>query len=62
MQARRYKIYAIDNGVPVIDPTGFVHPDAVLIGDLVAGAGCYVGPCGNASYTSEVRGPEASDH
>jgi phenylacetic acid degradation protein len=36
--------YAIDAVVPVVDPTAFVHPTAVLIGDVVIGAGCYVGP------------------
>ncbi len=45
MRSRRYKTYAIDGVAPVIDPTAFVHPDAVLIGDVVVGAGCYVGPC-----------------
>jgi phenylacetic acid degradation protein len=45
MHSRRYKTYAIDGVVPVIDPAAFVHPDAVLIGDVVVGAGCYVGPC-----------------
>ena len=45
MHPRRYKTYAIDGVVPVIHPTAFVHPDAVLIGDVVVGAGCYVGPC-----------------
>jgi phenylacetic acid degradation protein len=45
MHSRRHKTYAIDGVVPVIDPTAFVHPDAVLIGDVVVGAGCYVGPC-----------------
>jgi phenylacetic acid degradation protein len=45
MHSRRYKTYAIDGVVPVIDPTAFVHPDAVLIGDAIVGAGCYVGPC-----------------
>ena len=44
MPSRRYKTYAIDGVVPVIHPTAFVHPDAVLIGDVVVGAGCYVGP------------------
>jgi phenylacetic acid degradation protein len=29
--------------IPVVDPTAFVHPTAVLIGDVVVGAGCYVG-------------------
>ncbi|HEY5719649.1 MAG TPA: transferase hexapeptide repeat family protein [Gammaproteobacteria bacterium] len=38
------KVYAIDGVVPVIDPSAFVHPDAVLIGDVIVGAGCYVGP------------------
>ena len=39
------KVYAIDGLVPVVDPTAFVHPSAVLIGDVIVGAGCYVGPC-----------------
>ena len=37
--------YAIDGIVPVVDPTAHVHPSAVLIGDVIVGAGCYVGPC-----------------
>lgn len=37
--------YAIDGVVPVVDPTAYVHPSAVLIGDVVVGPGCYVGPC-----------------
>lgn len=36
--------YAIDGVVPVVDPAAFVHPDAVLIGDVVVEAGCYIGP------------------
>jgi phenylacetic acid degradation protein len=36
--------YAIDGVIPVVDPTAFVHPTAVLIGDVVVGAGCYIGP------------------
>jgi phenylacetic acid degradation protein len=36
--------YAIDGVIPVVDPTAFVHPTAVLIGDVVIAAGCYVGP------------------
>jgi len=30
---------------PVVDATAFVHPTAVLIGDVIIGAGCLVGPC-----------------
>ncbi len=37
--------YAIDDVVPVVDPTAYVHPSAVLIGDVTVGPGCYVGPC-----------------
>jgi phenylacetic acid degradation protein len=37
--------YAIDDVVPVVDPSAFVHTTAVLIGDVIVGPGCYVGPC-----------------
>ena len=37
--------YAIDGVGPVVDPTAHVHPSAVLIGDVLVGPGCYVGPC-----------------
>jgi phenylacetic acid degradation protein len=36
--------YEIDGIRPVIDKTAFVHPTAVLIGDVIISAGCYVGP------------------
>ena len=39
------RVYAIDGIVPVVDPTAYVHPSAVLIGDVIVGPGCYVGPC-----------------
>lgn len=39
------RVYAIDGIVPVVDPTAYVHPSAVLIGDVIIGPGCYVGPC-----------------
>jgi phenylacetic acid degradation protein len=38
-------VYAIDGLVPVIHPSAFVHPSAVLIGDVIVGPDCYVGPC-----------------
>jgi len=37
-------VYSIDGVTPVVDPTAFVHPSAVLIGDVIVGPGCYVGP------------------
>ncbi len=36
--------YAIEDLIPAVDPTAYVHPTAVLIGDVVVGANCYVGP------------------
>ena len=39
------KVYAIDGLVPVVDPSAFVHPSAVLIGDVIVGARVYIGPC-----------------
>ncbi len=41
----KLKVYSLEGIVPVVDPTAFVHPSAVLIGDVVVGPGCYVGPC-----------------
>jgi len=36
--------YAIGGITPVVDRAAFVHTTAVLIGDVIIGAGCYVGP------------------
>ena len=36
--------YEIDGLKPVIHPTAYVHPDAVLIGDVIVGPHCYVAP------------------
>jgi phenylacetic acid degradation protein len=36
--------YEIDGIRPVVDPTAYVHPTAVLIGDVIIGPGCYVAP------------------
>ena len=45
-------IYSIDGIAPVVDPSAFVHPTAVLIGDVVVGESCYVGP--NASLRGDM--------
>jgi phenylacetic acid degradation protein len=39
------KVYAIDGVIPVVHPTAFVHPAAVLIGDVIIGPGSYIAPC-----------------
>ncbi|MDX1397462.1 MAG: phenylacetic acid degradation protein PaaY [Oceanospirillum sp.] len=38
------QVYSIDGIVPVVDPTAYVHPTAVLIGDVIVGPNCYIGP------------------
>ncbi len=38
------QVYSIDGITPVVDPTAFVHPTAVLIGDVIIGPHCYIGP------------------
>ncbi|MDQ2963013.1 MAG: phenylacetic acid degradation protein PaaY [Pseudomonadota bacterium] len=41
---RKVKVWSINGVTPVVDPTAFVHASAVLIGDVLVGAGCYIGP------------------
>lgn len=36
--------YAFEGLVPVVDPSSYVHPLASLIGDVIVGPGCYLGP------------------
>ena len=39
------KVYSIDGLTPVVHPEAYVHPSAVLIGDVHVGPGVYIGPC-----------------
>jgi len=39
------KVYAIDGITPVVHPSAFVHPSAVLIGDVIVAERAYIGPC-----------------
>jgi phenylacetic acid degradation protein len=43
--------YSIEGVIPVVDPSAYVHPTAVLIGDVHVGPNCYVGP--NASLRGD---------
>ncbi|MNO86069.1 2,3,4,5-tetrahydropyridine-2,6-dicarboxylate N-acetyltransferase [compost metagenome] len=36
--------YSLEGLTPVVHPTAYVHPTAVLIGDVIVGPGCYIGP------------------
>lgn len=37
-------IYSLEGITPVVHSDAFVHETAVLIGDVLIGAGCYIGP------------------
>ncbi len=43
--------YSIEGVIPVVHPSAYVHPSAVLIGDVHIGPNCYVGP--NASLRGD---------
>ncbi len=36
--------YSFEGMIPVIKPGAFVHPTAVLIGDVIIETGCFIGP------------------
>ena len=44
-------VYSLEGITPVVDPEAYVHETAVLIGDVIIGAGCYIGP--NASLRGD---------
>ena len=60
------KVYSIDGIVPVVAPTAFVHPTAILIGDVIIGAGCYIGPAaslrGDMGRITVGPGSNIQDH
>lgn len=37
-------IYAFENIIPVVDPSAFVHPQAVVTGNVIIGKDVYIGP------------------
>ncbi len=37
-------VYSFEGRVPVVDPSSYLHPTAVVIGDVIIGPGCYIGP------------------
>ncbi len=44
-------VYSLEEITPVVHPEAHVHETAVLIGDVIIGAGCYIGP--NASLRGD---------
>ncbi|MFZ1530495.1 MAG: transferase hexapeptide repeat family protein [Ferruginibacter sp.] len=37
-------IYKFKNYIPVVHPSSFVHPQAVVTGNVIIGKDCYIGP------------------
>ena len=37
-------VYSLEGITPVVHPNAYVHETAVLIGDVLIGAACYIGP------------------
>lgn len=37
-------IYSFNNHIPVIHPLSFIHPQAVVTGNVIIGKNCYIGP------------------
>jgi len=36
--------YSIEGVIPVVHASAYVHPSAILIGDVIVGPDCYIGP------------------
>jgi len=53
------QIYSIDGVIPVIHPSSFIDKSAVIIGDVIIGANCYIGP--NASIRGDMARIEIGD-
>ena len=55
-------IYALGDRTPAIHPEAFVHPDAVVIGDVTIGARSSIWPCAvlRGDYGTIVVGEESS--
>jgi phenylacetic acid degradation protein len=41
--SEKLAVYEFEGLIPVVDASAFVHPTAVLIGDVIIGASCYIG-------------------
>jgi len=39
----RLQVWSFEGITPVVHPDAYVHPSAVLIGDVIVGPGCFVG-------------------
>ncbi|ORU90822.1 MAG: phenylacetic acid degradation protein PaaY [Cycloclasticus sp. symbiont of Poecilosclerida sp. M] len=55
----KLQIYSIDGVVPVIHPSSFIDNSAVIIGDVVIGPNCYIGP--NVSLRGDMASIEIGE-
>ena len=46
-------VYAFEGLIPMINTGAYVHPTAILIGDVVIEAGCFTGP--GAANRADVK-------
>lgn len=55
-------VYSFSGLTTVIDPSAYVHPSAVLIGDVIIGPQAYIGGCAvlRGDFGRIVVGPEAN--
>jgi phenylacetic acid degradation protein len=53
------QIFSFEGITPIIHPSAYVHPSAVVIGDVLIGAGCYVGA--NAVFRGDFGRIELRD-
>lgn len=55
-------IYEFEGRKPLIGKGSFIHPEATIIGDVILGEGCYVGPGARirADWGKIIIGPESN--
>jgi len=53
------QVFSVDGVIPVIHPSSFVDPSAVVIGDVTIGANCYIGP--NVSLRGDMASIEIGE-
>ena len=52
-------IFEFDGFIPVIDESSFIHPNASVIGNVIIGKNCYIGP--GCSLRGDCGGIEIND-
>jgi phenylacetic acid degradation protein len=53
------QIFSFEGITPIVHPSAYIHPSAVLIGDVLIGPGCYVGA--NAVFRGDFGRIELRD-